>query len=137
MSFTLTRRQWAFLRELTKGPSRWYADDPDARALTRRGLAVYDRGAYWHHFVITEKGKAALLTRFGPNATAETIAFDAETYRLEEFAQRTLNASIPCTPLSDAQSSKLVCGLIQPPEPMKNGAPSTRRLSFVPALQLR
>ncbi len=56
----LTPLQMEFLEELQHGPAQWYRDDPNARALTRRGLAKYKACALAWKYVITEKGREFL-----------------------------------------------------------------------------
>lgn len=56
-NYKLTPRQKALLLSLSHGPMQWYYDDPDARALTRRGLAKYKACAYAWKYVITDKGR--------------------------------------------------------------------------------
>jgi hypothetical protein len=85
MRMHLTRRQWALLREIGRGPLQWYPLDVDGVAIRRRGLAVYDRGAFCFHYVITPAGRAAITARGLTAGAPKGFA----------FTRRSLAASIP------------------------------------------
>lgn len=56
----ITYLQLGFLQELLGGPACWFCDHPEARALTKRGLARYERGWRDWHYAITDKGRQAI-----------------------------------------------------------------------------